>query len=80
MDKKYEMLGGRDVVESAFTGLNFGHNRYIDIIGSNLVKVVCGYHIGSGATHLLKTLDLIDNNLEVTRRGYDFLAMDYNDS
>jgi len=55
---------------AAFTGTNFGHTQYRELLNASVFKKLVGYHCGHTITQIMKELGLIGLKTEKpTKKG-----------
>tara|TARA_R100000951_G_scaffold37874_1_gene32222 strand:- start:137 stop:403 length:267 start_codon:yes stop_codon:yes gene_type:complete len=72
MSRVKELVSDEELMK-AFAGTHYGNKDYRDIIKLGLLKSACKYHSGYTTSQILKRLELIKENLKLTKKGRQYL-------
>ena len=56
-------------IKKVFTGTNFGHENYRELLNASVLKKLVGYHCGHTITVIMKELGLIGKTEKPTKKG-----------
>jgi len=56
-------------IQIVFSGTNFGHTNYRELLNASVLKKLVGYHCGHTITVIMKELELIGKTEKPTKKG-----------
>lgn len=67
-------------IAAAFKGTNFGHMRHRELLEQGCLKCMAGYISGYTLTGIMKSLGLVTDKFNLTKKGKMFCYYSFHDS